>query len=271
MQLAQAQKKLVTEHFSKAAMSYDSAAQLQKNVLAHAFNILNLDAKLTESSDLIDMGCGTGNLLNHIEQLNSYTGVDLAKGMLDVAQLKFQDRQTNGGLANLSAYWLQADVQNTQLIAESYTHVFSSLVWQWCDLAEVLAESYRLLKPGGSVVFTTLLDGSLSELTQAYKALDDSQHVNKFEPLAQFKQALNTQTWQSVQTEFKTEHTEYKNVHALLRELKSIGANSVVDQAKPQALTKARLKLLESAYPKKSNGLISASWHVAYCHLVKPI
>lgn len=269
MKLAQAQQSQVAAQFSKAAQHYDNAAQLQKQVLSAATKYLlsNLDS----DSDLIDMGCGTGNLLNHLNELKNYTAIDLAQGMIDKAKNKYETQDKA-----FTANWLQADIQNTHLMSGTYSHIFSSLAWQWCDLKSVLAESHRLLKPDGELIFTTLLDGTLSELTDAYQSIDDYQHVNQFETEAEFNKTLQTTDWQSIRVQIVTEHTYYPSVYDLLKELKSIGANSIITQTPTTPLTKARLRQLELAYTKRLsatneniNCSISASWQVAYCHLVK--
>ena len=52
---------------------------------------------------------------------------------------------------------------------------------QWCSsLSQALNELYRVARPGGKVAFTTLLESSLPELNQAWKAVDEQPHANRF-------------------------------------------------------------------------------------------
>lgn len=271
MNHANALQQVVSQHFSRAATQYDTAAQLQLTVINNLADTLLPQFKVAQNKHnlhILDVGCGTANLLQFLPSPFEYTGVDIAQGMLDFSADKFSHLALNNQLN-----WQWADAQNLPFEDHQFDFVFSSLAWQWCDLEQVLAQSYRVLKPGGTLIFSTLLDGTLDELNQAFKQLDKQTHINQFIDSQTLKKALNTQNWQQVKTRIATETTEYESVYQLLKELKSIGANTVTKDNqlyKRQPLTKNRLTRLELAYPRQSNPAKTiASWQVAYCQLHK--
>ena len=52
---------------------------------------------------------------------------------------------------------------------------------QWSsDLRTALQQFLRVTRPGGSVLFSTLLDGSLQEVHQAWAQIDGRRHANRF-------------------------------------------------------------------------------------------
>lgn len=82
------------------------------------------------------------------------TALDLAPGMLDVAR----QRQA-------AHHYLLGDIERVPLPDAAMDICFSSLVVQWCsDLPAALAELYRVTRPGGAILFSTLAAGSLQEL-----------------------------------------------------------------------------------------------------------
>lgn len=268
-------QQVVSEHFSRAATQYDTAAQLQLAVikklatqLLPEFERAQKNEQANQNLHILDVGCGTANLLQFLPSPFVYTGVDIAQGMLAFSAEKFSSLAADNQLN-----WRLADAQNLPFEENQFDFVFSSLAWQWCDLEQVLAQSYRVLKPGGTLIFSTLLDGTLSELNQAFKQLDNQVHINQFIDFKTLAQAINSQHWHQVKSQVVTEKTHYDSVYQLLKELKSIGANTVSKNNqlyKRQPLTKNRLARLELAYPRQSNpAKTTASWQVAYCHLQK--
>ncbi|WAJ71401.1 methyltransferase domain-containing protein [Catenovulum adriaticum] len=271
MNQSNALQQVVSEHFSRAAAQYDTAAQLQLKVIKKLANQLLPEFKMMQANKnlhILDVGCGTANLLQFLPSPFAYTGVDIAEGMLAFSAEKFSYLAADNQLA-----WQLADAQNLPFEENQFDFVFSSLAWQWCDLEQVLAQSYRVLKPGGTLIFSTLLDGTLCELNQAFKQLDNQIHINQFIDSQALEQAINSQDWHQVNAQVLTEKTHYDSVYQLLKELKSIGANTVSKNNqlyKRQPLTKNRLARLELAYPRQSNPVQTiASWQVAYCQLRK--
>jgi ubiquinone/menaquinone biosynthesis C-methylase UbiE len=113
-------------------------------------------AVLAQPRRILDLGCGTGSTTLLLKQAFPYatvTGLDLSPYMLAVAQDKAQQ-------ANVAIDWKQGTAESTQLPSGSFDLVTASLLFHETPpvaTQAILAESYRLLAPGGQIL---ILDGN---------------------------------------------------------------------------------------------------------------
>jgi len=246
----------IARHFGRARESYEQAARLQRLVAAKALSLLTPTAGL-----LLDLGSGPGwfhpKLKQHCSEL---IALDLSHDMLQKTRA-----------AQQAVLVVQADAQSLPVASESIDKVFSSLMLQWCEQPGlVLLEINRVLKPGGSAVISTLLEGTLQEFKQAWSQVDQHQHINQFLPLGFYQQLERQYPHLGLQLQTETVQLEYQDVLALARELKDLGANTVT-QGRNNALTgKQRWQKVQHAYPSRCiDGQISASYQVLYLTLTK--
>ena len=253
-------KRLIAASFSRAAATYDRAAALQRRVG------VNLLARLPEDVapvDIVDLGCGTGYfsraLSTHYRQ--PVLGLDLAEGMLCHA------REHSPGQVG----WVAADAEALPLRSASQDLIFSSLALQWCpQLVLALAEAWRVLRPGGCLAFNTLLDGSLHELREAWRAVDDHVHVNRFTPQHELAQLLAAAGFSDWRCEVEQHVLYYPTLAGLTRELKALGAHNI-NPGRPGGLGGAtRLRTLTAAYELFRNEQgVPATWQVAQVLMFK--
>ncbi|UNK26956.1 malonyl-ACP O-methyltransferase BioC [Serratia plymuthica] len=240
-------KQAVASAFSRAAGSYDSAAVLQRDV---GERLLGMGAK-HRGEQLLDAGCGTGHFSRRWRELGKQvTALDLASGMLAFARQQ-----------QAADHYLLGDIENVPLPAAAVDICFSSLVVQWCsDLPRALAELYRVTRPGGVILFSTLAEGSLAELGDAWQQVDGERHVNDFLPLAQIDAACAGYR-HLLETERQT--LNYPDVMALMRSLKGIGATHLHQGREAGLLSRRRLAALQAAYPRRG-GQFPLSYHLVY-------
>lgn len=102
--------------------------------------ILNRTLKETDKSLILDLGCGTGRLLNFCN-----FGIDASEKMVSIAQHKHIDKKI-----------LIRDATNTMFNNAEFQVVFSFHVLMHLNqnkVEEILNEAHRILKSGGRFIF----------------------------------------------------------------------------------------------------------------------
>lgn len=255
-------KRQVAASFSRAAASYDSVAELQRDVGTQLLERLPAGS---EPSRWLDLGCGTGYFTRALaSRFNRSSGValDIAEGMLNHAR-------PLGG----AEHFIAGDAERLPLQDASLELIFSSLAVQWCaDFEAVLGEAFRALKPGGIFAFASLCTGTLSELRESWQQVDGLVHVNRFREFARYEQLCAASGMRIVALENRPHVLHYPDVRSLTHELKALGAHNL-NPGRPGGLTgRARILGLIEAYERfrQSSGL-PATYQVVYAVLEKPL
>ncbi|WP_017906300.1 malonyl-ACP O-methyltransferase BioC [Pseudomonas asplenii] len=255
-------KRQVAASFSRAAASYDSVAQLQRDVGDELLRRLPPPAR---PSRWLDVGCGTGYFTRALgERFGEDRGLalDIAEGMLAHAR-------PLGG----ARHFIAGDAERLPLQAQCCDLVFSSLAVQWCaDFAAVLGEARRVLRPGGVMAFASLCVGTLHELRESWRAVDGLVHVNRFREFADYQRLCALSGLRVLSLESRPRVLFYPDVRSLTHELKALGAHNL-NPGRPGGLTgRARVLGLMDAYERfrQAQGL-PATYQVVYAVLEKPL
>lgn len=255
-------KRQVAASFSRAAASYDSVAELQRNVGNQLLQ--RLPTPFTPQRWL-DLGCGTGffsRALGERFPLAHGVALDIAEGMLDHAR-------PLGG----AAHFIAGDAERLPLRDGTCDLIFSSLAVQWCaDFTSVLSEACRVLKPGGVFAFASLCVGTLYELRDSWRQVDGMVHVNRFREFAVYQQLCAASGLRALTLETRAHVLHYPDVRSLTHELKALGAHNL-NPGRPGGLTgRARILALVEAYEqfRQAEGL-PATYQVVYAVLEKPL
>ena len=255
-------KRQVAASFSRAAASYDSVAQLQRDV---GHELLGRLPDALSPSRWLDMGCGTGYFSRAL-------GARFAQGegvALDIALGMLEHARPLGG----ARHFVAGDAEHLPLQGGSCELVFSSLAVQWCaDFAAVLGEACRVLRPGGVMAFASLCVGTLHELRESWRAVDGQVHVNRFRLFSDYQQLCRDSGLRVVSLESRPQVLHYPDVRSLTHELKALGAHNL-NPGRPGGLTgRARILGLMQAYEqfRQAEGL-PATYQVVYAILEKPL
>jgi len=250
--------------FGRAAPSYDAAAVLQREIAGRLLERLDLIRLVPKT--VLDAGCGTGHATRALRKRYPRArvlGLDLSSAMLRVAQ-----RQRG--------WWrrerlIASDVERMALADQSVDLIVSNLTLQWCDLARAFAEFARILRPGGTLLFTSFGPDTLVELRTAWQAVDDSPHVHAFIDMHDIGDALVRARLAEPVMDVERLTMTYPDVHALLRDLKALGAHNVTTGRARGLMGKSRFRRFREAYDALAvHGRIPASYEVVYGHAWAP-
>lgn len=255
-------KSAVARSFGKAAASYDQHAILQR--LSSQQLLQYLPRSATSNITTMDLGCGSGALLPTLaESSERLIAVDLSFGMLAHAKQQYQ--------FTIEPNWLNADAEALPLQSASIDLCVSNLALQWCDdLAIPLIEVSRCLKPGGLMLFSTLVAGSLDELTLSWSKVNKHRHVNRFLTENEISMALHKSGLTVVTFEIEIHTMHYSSVKEVMQSLKGIGANHVHEKHS-RLTTRGELREFKNNYEslRDNQGLLPLSYKLAYCLLRK--
>ncbi|MBF0850332.1 methyltransferase domain-containing protein [Gluconobacter sp. R75690] len=200
-----------------AAEDYDAAAHIQRRCATALMDRIRVATAAHAPASILEFGCGTGfltaRLADHFSQA-SLLATDLAPGMIARARQR---------LSGKTIRFHVMDAEHPD-VSGPFDLIASSLCLQWfSNRSDGLRRLCDLLAPQGSLMVTTLLQGSLDEWKQACLAEGAPCGVPDY-PSASTVQtewpASDTGTW-----EVLTLHDPVGSARAFLRGLRQIGAS----------------------------------------------
>ena len=267
-------KRAIRLSFQRAADRYDEAAFLQQEVARRLDD--HLDGVIIAPQRILDAGCGTGfgtSLLRARYPRADVVGLDLAEAMLHQASA----RQRGSVWEKLRARLTQSvphfvplcgDIERLPLTRESFEMVWSSLALQWVgDLGAAFQEMKRVLQPGGLFIFASFGPDTLQELRAASVGVDAHQHVNRFIDMHDVGDALVQAGFSNPVMEMEKITLTYADLPALLRDLKAIGAHTVLEGRRAGLMGKSAWRGLLNNYESfRQGGRLPATYEVVYGH-----
>ncbi|GGY09164.1 malonyl-ACP O-methyltransferase BioC [Paludibacterium paludis] len=266
-------KSRVRASFDKAAQHYDEAAVLQREVAVRMGE--RLDYIKVAPRLILDAGSGTGESAAALRRRYPEARVvelDLAHGMLSVSREKV--RRGAGLLGRWFGKdpWMTCgDLEALPLADNSVDMIWSNLAIQWVNIPDrVFAEFRRVLKPQGMLMFSTLGPDTLTELRQAFAAVDSASHVNRFIDMHDLGDALLKGGFAEPVMDMEKIVMTYPDAKAVMRDLKSIGAHNAM-AGRPRGLTGKRAwQTAVDAYEVfRKDGKLPATYEVVYGHAWK--
>lgn len=212
--MLQIDKKEIAQNFSQAVSSYDQWAEAHR-ILAGQLIAL-LPATLNSAFDL---GCGTGIVTSHL--LTEYPStrvhlVDIAPGMLDFCRSKFcKFSNLSFELADIDcfAFPFQPDV------------ILSNCVLQWVpNLGETLKHLHGQMKSGSRLIFSELIEGSVSEFLESCRACEIASQSLPYRTYEEIEVLLKKNDFVIDSSEIQDVKICYPNALAALKSFKGIGA-----------------------------------------------
>ena len=258
----------VNDAFDQAAYRYEAEARMQ------AYVATRLDEALSwvkhQPKTWLDLGCGTGFLTE--KMLLRYPGaqgfaLDRAPGMLRVLEGK--------GHAVTSVL---SDAHAMPFPDNHLDLVVSNLMLQWTDFKQVASEVFRVLKPGGLFVFSSLGPDTLKELRCSWAEADRAlaaasgaalkQRVLSFSDMHDLGDVLRGMAFADIVMQADPIILDFASPMAVMRHVKAIGASALPGRA--SGLTTPRqLKACLAAYETfhdADRGVYPATFEVLYGH-----
>lgn len=255
-------KRAVQASFSKAATYYDQYADLQREIGHHLITMV--PTPVDKTINILDLGCGTGYFSEILSQkyANSHESAQLTCFDLSLEMLN-QASQRN--IKN--SEFIEGDIDNLPFKSSCFDLIFSNLVVQWSEqLSASLSQTKLTLNDSGTYCFSTLLTGTLMELKQAWKHVDQFDHVNSFLDESEVRHAITKAGFKNYRLEIETRIKKFPNVISVMKALKGIGANHVHQAVKPKLSGRQLLQKIEQGYQPfiDQDGFYNLTYQVCY-------
>ena len=256
-------KQHIASCFSKAALTYDKHAVIQRRV-AEALSVLIekhkslLDLPVT---GICDLGCGTGFLTEYLCRrfpASQILATDIAPEMLEQCLLKL------GHYTNLNVCIHDADLSE---LPQTFDFVTSNLALQWVNLIASLPLIWR--STAKCLCFSVLCDGTFVEWRDLFAHFNVPDPVISFIGFEALKQILAQLTGvkQVVMQQAQLKQ-DFVDVLSFLRHLKAIGAHYSPHVKQNDVLASASGLRRMVKFGVNPEGF-SLTYQVAYCLLTK--
>jgi len=214
--------KKVQNAFSRSASCYDRLSSLQQRIGEELFFYLPQEK---DYRFILDVGMGTGRMTQKLSALfpqAKISGIDFAQGMVSWAKRQYS-----------SFYVVQADAVHLPFRSHVFDLIYSNSAYQWVgNLKQAFQEVYRVLKRQGIFSMAMFAQKSLGELFESLEYSCDYRLAASDLPLRKLAEkncvyeALQQSGFQDINIESRIIKVTFFDMFALLRWLKSIGANS---------------------------------------------
>jgi len=253
----QMDKSRIGAAFDKAADHYDDIALFQHQVCNRLFSFLQERLPPTRQPDMIfDGGCGTGygsELLHRHWPESSVFGCDLSLEMLRHSR----ERNAEG---------VCGDLESLPFSENSFNVAWSSLALQWCLPNQAFAELCRVLAPGGMLVFSTLVAGTLHEIDFAFSGIDAYRRVLPFATEDDIGSALGKAGLTDIRLQTEEWVTWHTDIKSLLATIRGIGANQVGGERRKALMGKSAWKTAQARYEslRSKNGMLPVTYRLVF-------
>ena len=189
---------------------------------------------------IADLGCGTGRdciaLKRHFREAQ-VIGLDSSLNMVMMAANRGRHLQIP--FLRPKGVWTgsvaQANFSRIPLPDQSIDLLFSNMALHWCDdPAALFAESRRVLRPDGLLLFSCLGPGSLAEIRTLLKSSGEELYLPEFRDLQSLGDELMAAGFAEPVVDAEVITLKYPRAESMIQELQRNGALGLVQGRLPE-------------------------------------
>lgn len=243
-------KRRIADAFGRAAASYDDDAAPQRQAATLLADLARRQ-RLPDRPRILEIGCGTGILTRRIHAL--WPDADLVASDLSPDMVA---QAAKGGM--IPGAFLTLDGETPPFEGPWFDLILSSLAFQWFgDLPAAIDRLVGLLRPGGSLFFSTMGADSFAEWRAAHEQAGEQAGTPAYPSLPALREMLASHADAFAFDEHWT--YDFGGAKGFLAHLKAIGAT--VPDSGHAALRPAALRAVMRAFDE---GEAKLCYHVLF-------
>jgi len=189
-------KKIISQRFTKALLSYDTEAIVQKKIIEKLIDYIKQE-KLQNINKILEIGCGTGLLSKKIINLFAPDTIYL-NDICQEIDVCFKDYLTNNSSSSNSIKFLLGDAEQI-IFPNNIDLLISSSTVQWFeDFENFIKKTTFALNKNKYLVFSTFGEDNLKEIKYItgrglkYYSKENIEHiVSKYYKIRLIQEELN--------------------------------------------------------------------------------
>ena len=240
------------------AKNYIDSAVVQKEIinrLMQRLSFFNLSPR-----KVIDIGSGVGLSTKKLMELYSKSEFH----MLDNSFKSLEENIINEN----NLFTVCADFTKVPYESNTFDFVFSSSALHWeLDIHSSFKEIFRILKPGGLLLFSTYGPDTLIELRSAWAQVDNKKHVNDFYDMHDIGDLMLNLNFIDSVVDAEKIIIQYENIRQLQKDLKNIGSKVLPGDDRSKSLSGvSAMKAMYAEYGnfRSKSGDLPATYEVIY-------
>ena len=211
-------RKQVQSQFDRAAVTYDNVASLQRQMGSDLLQQI-MKHGIAKDGHLIDLGCGTGELLQQLELagFSKLFGLDLSSQMISVAEQKAP-----------SVNFHHAAIEEMPFDECGFDIVVSNAAIQWCDIQSAAIEIFRVMKPEARLFANVFSKGTLSQWHDAFLVGGFESRVHPLANSNEIETAFESAGLENIEIETRKETTSFESVKSMFDSIRQLGATNAM-------------------------------------------
>ena len=247
-------KRIITDNFSKSAVTYDDHAEVQKKCAERLIDLIDLDY----FNRILEIGCGTGTyteLLRERYPDAEITSVDISHGMVEIAKEKMNGKNIDFDISD--GEHLEAD--------KKFDLITSNASFQWFESMDRAFSSFAgKLSKEGLLCFSMYGPETFREFKEVLGVhLGPRQWLSssRFAEKEEVEKVLSDY-FQNFELREENYSVDFFSIWDFLQNIKKSGARG--EGMGGAFLGKYTLKEMERTYIEKF-GSVTATHHVYFC------
>ena len=208
----------IQNQFDRAAATYDNVAGLQRRMGKMLLSRI-ADLKTPKHSQLVDLGCGTGELLQRLERegYSDLCGLDLSSQMISVARQK-----------SPTAKFHHAAIEELPFEESCFDVAISNAAIQWCDTDVAANKMFRVVKPGGTILINVFTAGTLRQWHDAFVATGFESRVHPLAGAEEIEAAFTAAGFADMEVQLHREAAEFDSIESMYASIRQLGATNAM-------------------------------------------